>query len=123
MFVGPDISDNRVKFGDPFSRNQTRSRLRQHFRLFFRCSFRPEVVSDIISGAYVGQVGMDVPIKFGDFSFMVHEIYSSKDIRCDIFDRFLNCDNCQPEVVNDVISCMVDLMSVWMYVPIFVMLG
>ena len=33
---------------------------------FFRCSFRPEVVSDVISGADVGQIGMDVPEKFGD---------------------------------------------------------
>ena len=33
-----------------------------------------------------------------------HEIYS----RCGIFDRFLNLDNCQPEVVSDVISGMVD---------------
>ena len=34
--------------------------------VFFRGSFRPEVVSDVISGANVGQVGMDVPVKFGD---------------------------------------------------------
>ena len=39
---------------------------------------------------------------------MVLEIYSSEAVRCSIFDRFLNFDNCQPEVVSDVISGMVD---------------
>ena len=38
------------------------------FSRVFRCSFRPEVVSDVISGANVGQVGMDVPVKLGDSS-------------------------------------------------------
>ena len=38
------------------------------FRRLFHCSFRPEVVGDVISGADVGQVGMNVPVKFGDSS-------------------------------------------------------
>ena len=38
----------------------------------------------------------------------VLEIYSSEAVECGIFDRFLNFDNCQPEVVRDVISGMVD---------------
>ena len=36
------------------------------FSIVFRCSCRPEVVSDVISGANVGQVDMDVLVKFGD---------------------------------------------------------
>ena len=36
------------------------------FSTVFRCGFRPEVDSDVISGANVGQVGMGVPVKFGD---------------------------------------------------------
>ena len=42
--------------------------MRRHFRQFFRCSFRLEVASDVISGALVGQVGVDGPVKFGDTS-------------------------------------------------------
>ena len=38
----------------------------------------------------------------------VHEIYSSEAVVCGIFDRSLNFDNCQPEVVSDVLSGMVD---------------
>ena len=39
---------------------------------------------------------------------MIHEIHSSEAVGCGIFDRFLNFDNCQPAVVGDVISGMVD---------------
>ena len=39
-----------------------------HFRRFFHGNFRPEVVSDVIPCANVGQVGMDVPVTFGDSS-------------------------------------------------------
>ena len=38
----------------------------------------------------------------------VLEIYSSEAIRCGIFHHFLNFDNCQPEVLRDVISGMAD---------------
>ena len=38
----------------------------------------------------------------------VHEIYSSAVVGCGIFDRFLKFDNCQPEVVSNVISGTVD---------------
>ena len=49
-----------------------------------------EVSSDVISGANVGQVGMDVNVKLGDsLSQTVHEIYSSEAVVCGIFDRFL----------------------------------
>ena len=74
--------------------------------MLFRCSFRPEVVRDIISGGYVGQLGADVRVKF-DLVILaqtVHEIFSSKAVGFGIFDRFLNFDNCQPEVVSNVIS-------------------
>ena len=50
---------------------------------------------------------MDVPVKYGDYSSN-----GSRDIQrrsgCGIFDRFLNVDNCQPEVVSDDISGMAD---------------
>ena len=36
--------------------------------MFFRYSFRPQVVSDVMSSANAGQVGMDVPVNFGDSS-------------------------------------------------------
>ena len=39
---------------------------------------------------------------------MVLEIYSSEAVGCGIFDRFLNFDSCQPDVVSDVISGMVE---------------
>ena len=39
---------------------------------------------------------------------MIHEIYSSEAVGCGIFGRFLNFDNCQPEVVSDVISGKTD---------------
>ena len=38
----------------------------------------------------------------------VHEIYSSEAVRCGIFDRILNFDNCQPKVASEVISGMVN---------------
>ena len=38
----------------------------------------------------------------------VLEIYSSEAVGCGIFASFLNYDNCQPQVVSDVISGMVD---------------
>ena len=39
---------------------------------------------------------------------MVHEIYSSKAVGFGIFAHFLNFDNCQLEVVSDVISGTAD---------------
>ena len=72
--------------------------------VFFHGSFRPEVVGDVISGANVGQVGVDVPVKLGESSSN-----GSRDaVVCGILDHFLNFDNCQLEVVSDVISGMVD---------------
>ena len=38
----------------------------------------------------------------------VHEVYSSEAVGFGIFTRFLNCDNCQPEVVSNVISGTAD---------------
>ena len=53
----------------------------------------------------------------------VHEIYYSEAVGCSIFDRFLNFDNCQPEVVSDVISGMVDQNVGMDYVSILAILG
>ena len=38
----------------------------------------------------------------------VYELYSSEAVGCGNFDRFLNFDNCQPEVSSDVKSGTVD---------------
>ena len=38
----------------------------------------------------------------------LHEIYSSAAVGCGIFDLFFNFDNCQPEVVSDVLSGTVE---------------
>ena len=38
----------------------------------------------------------------------VHQIYSGEAVGCDIFDRFLNFDNCHPEAVSDVIAGTID---------------
>ena len=38
----------------------------------------------------------------------VHEIFNSEAVGFGIFARFLNFDNCQPEVVSDVISGTAD---------------
>ena len=55
---------------------------------FFRCSFRPEVVRGVISGE-LGQVGMDVPVKFGD-----SRSNCSRDIRLPQFIKPTNDDAC-----------------------------
>ena len=83
---------------------------------------RPEVVSDVISGTNVVQAGVDVHAKKNMviLAQTVHEIYSSKAVGCGILERFLNFDNCQPEIVSDVISDMVnqdvgmDVCLVWL---------
>ena len=49
---------------------------------------------------------MDVSVKFGDSSS--NGSRDSEAVGCGIFDRILNYDNCQPEVVSDVISGIVD---------------
>ena len=77
-FVGPVIPDNSVKFGDPLINLSPEIPPEAIwdgiFDGFFRCSFRLEVVTDVISCANVGQVGMAVllkllmPVKFGDTS-------------------------------------------------------
>ena len=53
---------------------------------------RPELVSDVISGVNVGQVGMNVPENFVILSQTVLEIYSCEAVGCGIFGPFLNVD-------------------------------
>ena len=68
-FVGPVVPDKSVKFGDPrlnLSRDITPEAVLGGIFDVFCCNFRPEVVSDVVSGANVGQVGMDVHAKFCD---------------------------------------------------------
>ena len=66
------------------------TRFTHHFYTVLNCSFpsRLELASDVISGIFVGPV---VP-----------------DNRVRHFRPFLNFDNCQSEVVRDVISGMAD---------------
>ena len=47
------------------------------FSTVFRSSFRPEVVSDVISDANVGQVDMDVPVEFVDFWLKLFTRYTA----------------------------------------------
>ena len=51
---------------EPFSRNSARSRQKQYFGQCFRYYFRPEVCNDVISGAAIDYVGMDVLVNVGD---------------------------------------------------------
>ena len=86
--------------------------------VFFRCSFRPEVVSDVMSGANVGHVGMDEPVKFGASSSNCSHMRHFRPF-------FLKFDNCQPEVGSYVISgrgLRLIRMPIWMYMPILVIL-
>ena len=109
--MGPVSIDNRVKFGNPSAKLYREIRpdavLRRHFRLLFLCSLRPEVVSVVISGSIVGQVGVGAPVKLMIIAQSVHERCHSEAVGCGIFDRFLNFGNCQPEVASDVISGMI----------------
>ena len=65
--VGPD---NTVKFGDPrlnLSRQITPEAVFGSISYgVFRGNFRPEVFNDVISGANVEQIGMDMPVKIGE---------------------------------------------------------
>ena len=78
--------------------------MRRYFRRLFRCSFRPEVVSGVISGADVEQVGMVVPVKFAGSRSNGSRDIQQRSRRIGQFRQFLNFDNCQPEVVGDVES-------------------
>ena len=49
-------------------------------RRYFRGDFRPEVVSDVISGANVGQLGMDVPDNLVILAQTVLEIQSNEAV-------------------------------------------
>ena len=73
----------------------------------FRCIFRQEVASDVISGENVGQVGLDVPVKFDDYNSNGSRDIHQRIRRMGHFRPFFNFDNCQPEVVTDVISGVV----------------
>ena len=91
--------------------------------VFFRCNFRLEVASDVISGANVGLVGMDVAVKFGDSIPNGSRDIQQRSHRMVHFRPFFNFDNCQPEVVIDVISSMVNQDVVMDYVPSLEFLG
>ena len=57
----------------------------------------------------VGQVDIDVPVKIGDSSSNGSRAIRQRSRRMWNFRQFfLNFDNCQPEVVRDVISGAVD---------------
>ena len=56
----------------------------------------------------VGKVGVDVPVKFDDFISNSSRDIRQQSRRMRHYRAFLNFDNCQPEVVSDVISGMAD---------------
>ena len=58
MFVGPTVLKKRVKFHSKPSEVVLST--------VFPYNFRPEVDTDVISGTAIDNVGMDVPIKFGN---------------------------------------------------------
>ena len=65
--------------------------------------------SDVISSFSVRQTAWIYTLNLVILTQTVHEIKSCESVGCGIFDRFvLNFDNCQPEVVSDVISGMTD---------------
>ena len=70
--MGPPVLDTHVKLHDPgliSSREIPPEAVGGGmFDCFFPYNFRPEVDNDVISGIAVDNVGMDVPIKFGDSS-------------------------------------------------------
>ena len=57
---------------------------------------------------YAGQVGVGVPVKFGDSSSIGSRDIQQRIRRMRHFRPFLNFDNCQPEVVSYVISGKAD---------------
>ena len=67
-FVGAIVLHKRLKLGGPrtyISREITPEAVRGGIFEVFHDNFRPEVDSDVISGADVDPIGMDVPEKFG----------------------------------------------------------
>ena len=84
-FVGPVVADNCVKFGDP-RLNLSRE---IHLKPSSDEAFSTEVDnSDVISGAYVGQFGMDVPVKFRDSSSIASQDIRPRSCRKRHFRRF-----------------------------------
>ena len=65
---------------------------------------------------------MNVPVEFGDSSSNGPRDMQQQSGRMWHFRPFLYFDNCQPEVVSDVISGTADQMSVLMYRPILTIL-
>ena len=63
---------------------------------------------NVIFGADVEQVGVDVPVKFGDSSSNGSRDIQQRSRPMRQFRPFLNFDNCQPEAVSDVISGQVN---------------
>ena len=62
----------------------------------------------VFEHANVGKVGMDMSVKFGDYNSNCSREIKQRSRRVRHFRPFLKCDNCQPEVVIDVISGMAD---------------
>ena len=69
MFVGPFVVDKRVNFHDPRLNSSGEIPPKPSEAVFSTVSpynFRLEVDNDVISGTGIDNVGMDVPVKFGD---------------------------------------------------------
>ena len=61
-------------------------------------------MSDVISSTFMGPVVSNHLVKFGDPRLNLSQEIRPEAVRGGSFDRVLNFDNCQPEVVSDVIS-------------------
>ena len=70
------------------------------------CS-QPETASDVISGIVVRSIVNDKHEKFCDLRLNRSRQIPPEAIGGGIFDRFINFNNCQPEVSSDVMSGVV----------------
>ena len=105
--------DVRVNFGDSLLNNgwpnySTHCRLYPFLRtsvqyLIAFCS-RPEAASDVISGRFVRLAVPDKYVKFHGRRLNRSREIPPNAVGCGIYDRFLNFDKCQREIVSDVIS-------------------
>ena len=83
-FVGPIVPDKCVKFRVPlFNRSgeiqpkTVRCGIFGRFSNFDNC--RPEVAGNVISGAALVHVGVDVPTKLGDYRWPNHQLFPRPD--------------------------------------------
>ena len=79
----------------------TRTHFLPHFCTVFSSILQPTGdMGDVVSGRFVGPVVPDSRMKFGDPHLNCSREIPSEAVRYSIFDRFVNLDNCQLEIVS-----------------------